>query len=85
MLGSSESIGEFTNLFKTVDKKYRIYSKKPVTPKLPAAFAAPVFPAGTTPVKAETAATKKLELPLFDVLKEGNQIILENYAPAGSL
>jgi two-component system CheB/CheR fusion protein len=83
MLGSSESIGEFTNLFKTIDKKYRIYSKKPAATKLLTAFASPVFPTGVTPVKADTAVAKKPELPLFDVLREGNQIILENYAPAG--
>src|SRR5262249_23619748 len=46
-LGSSESIGAFTDLFAAVDAKHRIFSKKATTTMLPLEFGPYVAPEGS--------------------------------------
>lgn len=80
ILGLSETIAGFTDLFAVVDKKYKIYSRKPVVAKLPVGFAGPAF----RPEKVG-GVPSEVEHVEYDPLKEANQIILESYAPAGFL
>jgi len=82
MLGASESIGVFADLFDLVDKKQRIYTKKSVLTPFAADFAA-----------AEAAAAlpgRSMEDPAgfsggswLDVQKEADRIVLGKYAPPG--
>ncbi len=60
-LGTSESIGEFTYLFEPVDKKHRIYSKKPAQTQLV-----------QLPVRKERSEARRVALP-GDLLAAGSQ------------
>jgi two-component system CheB/CheR fusion protein len=78
MLGKSESIGEFENLFSLVDKKSRIYSKKTslTIPNL----------VGERHVPEKTGVREKAEeyAPSgLDIQREADSIILAKYSPAG--
>lgn len=78
ILGKSESIGGFSDLFVPVGRKHKIYLKKP---------------AGTPPVFDLTAAgddhafepvEKKYETPMkFDLRKEADRLVISDYAPPG--
>lgn len=79
VLGSSESIGTFSDAFQTVDRKLRIYSKKatsgPSTLDLSGARASPAAQAeGTT--SAEAGALKNVQ-------KYVDRMLLATYSPAG--
>jgi len=79
MLGRSESIGEFANLFSLVDKSSRIYSKKTTFPILH-------FDGERGPVSEKADLKKKVEEHStggFDIQKEADSIILNRYSPAG--
>ena len=78
ILGKSESIGGYADLFMPVGRKYKIYSKKP-------AETSPVFhlPA-TGKERALERAEKKAETPMkFDLRKEADRLVVNHYAPAG--
>ena len=79
MLGKSESIGEFANLFSLVDKNSRIYSKKTSSSELH-------FDGERGQVREKAAVKKKGEEPAAggtDIQKEADNIILNRYSPAG--
>lgn len=81
LLGGSEGVTGFPNLFSAVDKKLRIYSKKAGPSHL--AFD---FVAGRTATAAAKAAlpvrTEGAE-PDLDAKREADRIVLAHYAPAG--
>ena len=79
LLGRSESIGEFVNLFSLVDKNSRIYSKKTSTTKLH-------FDGERGPVQEKAGEMKKIDeraAGVPDILKEADSIVLSRYSPAG--
>jgi two-component system, chemotaxis family, CheB/CheR fusion protein len=80
MLGTSESVGGFADLFALVDKKYKIYTKK-VTALRPALD----FDAGglsTFPAELPEAAPERSERELDSELqKQIDRLILTRYAP----
>ena len=79
MLGRSESIGEFSDLFSLIDKGSRIYSKKTVATRLH-------FDGETGPVREMARVKKKAEDHAAggtDIQKEVDSIILNRYSPAG--
>ncbi len=79
MLGRSESIGEFANLFSLVDKKNRIYSKKTSLLELH-------FDRERAPVREKADMKKTVEEHAAggtDIQKEADSIILNRYSPAG--
>ncbi len=79
MLGRSESIGEFANLFSLVDKNSRIYSKKTSSSELH-------FERERGPVREKADVKKKAEEHVTgetNVQKEADSIILNRYSPAG--
>jgi two-component system CheB/CheR fusion protein len=83
-LGASETVGASTDLFATVDKKHKVYSKKPSAARsfnapLPSRHAARNRRA---PVILPLASSEGLEL---DAQKEADRITLSKYAPAGVL
>lgn len=85
MLGSSETIGGFSDLFALVDKKEKIYSKKP-------GRFLPMFALATTKLPDEQrlrghqAVRSGEELPVVPSLyKEADSLMLSQYAPPGVL
>jgi two-component system CheB/CheR fusion protein len=82
MLGSSESIGVFADLFGLVDKKHRIYTKKSVTTPM-------VFDFSTIEHAASIQNRRKADADGFsgdswmEVHKEADRIVLGKYAPSG--
>lgn len=76
LLGESESIGTFTDIFSPVDKKARIYTRREsvvaltVLPRPPAG--------GGTGAPSESAP-----LQAFDLSGEADRIVLDGYAPVG--
>jgi two-component system, chemotaxis family, CheB/CheR fusion protein len=81
MLGSSESAAAFPELFAAVDKKHKIFVKKPLAGRLHYDFSANRYPR-ETPVEA---VTKEESGPSFDLSQqhEADQLILKSYAPPG--
>ncbi len=76
-LGPSETVGEATDLFRSIDRKYKIYQRRDVMVpaerlRFPAAFA-PALPEPTGESVLEAAAAKIPELT--------EKIFLDSYAP----
>lgn len=80
LLGTSESIGTFTNLFELVDKKYKIYRKKYGETHFDYRFSF----SDTSYEKSKNKNSKQLTFTP-DIQKEADKILLNNYAPAGIL
>jgi two-component system CheB/CheR fusion protein len=83
-LGASESIGSFTNLFEPVDKKLKIFTRKPGTPGLH-------LPVSRTHL-AERKAPTPLEPPQprtpppeISIQREADRLSLARFAPPGVL
>jgi two-component system, chemotaxis family, CheB/CheR fusion protein len=80
VLGSSETIGGFGELFDTVDPKHRIYSKNPVA----RANLMLDFGGGwITPFGSPRTATGQAGWTALDVQHEADRVILSRYAPVG--
>lgn len=80
VLGSSETIGDFSQLFFLVDKKHKIYAKRAATVRVPLH----VPPADATAAH-ETPEPEAPPLPdgLPDLEKEISRIVLARYGPPG--
>jgi two-component system, chemotaxis family, CheB/CheR fusion protein len=80
LLGTSETLGSFADNFTLVDKKHKIYAKKPGALR-PALNFANVLPELGT---GRLAALPGIEEPakIFDVQKEADRILLAQFAPA---
>lgn len=82
LLGSSESVGQFHNLFATVEKTHRIYSKKQAA-NWPRFDRPPSVPSGK-----KLLAQAALQIPeanVTDVQKEADRLVLQKYSPPGVL
>ncbi len=88
VLGGSESVSAFPDLFYTVDKKHKIFSKKEIQSRLHYDFAQSYYPAranpgvlsGTSEPQSRLQSSAKGEL---DVHAEADQLVLKNHAPVG--
>lgn len=81
MLGASETVGSFNDLFHLVDQKHRIYAKKTTAVRhYPYFHAAEYQPAG-----GERAATRTPSATPADWQREADRIALGQYAPPGVL
>src|SRR5262249_29783342 len=81
LLGSSESIGMFGDLFSVLDARHRIFVKKPAAVGMPLDFNAYVTSEGRAGRLGRDDAA-----PLWsalDVQKEADRILLARYAPVG--
>jgi two-component system CheB/CheR fusion protein len=80
MLGTSETVGEFTDLFGLVDRKYKIYSRKIAPTQLGMDLIASNYPVKTlnSQLPANTDTWNDLEMQ-----KEADRIVLKQYAPVG--
>jgi two-component system CheB/CheR fusion protein len=81
MLGTSESVGIFLDLFALVDKKNKIYAKKAALSPLNFDFTA----ASDATTRSEDDQGMTNVRVDYDVLKEADQILLAQYAPASIL
>jgi len=82
LLGSSETIGTFSDLFAVVDRKHKIYRKRDVAGRTPVDFEAmPVTRERTgrrPPAEDETNGAP-------NVFREADRVILGRFSPAGVL
>ena len=79
MLGKSEPISAFADLFAVIDREHKICSKRPA--QLSRVFDLPAAPGDEKAIGA--AAMKPETQARFDVQKEADRIVLSQYAPAG--
>ncbi|MBZ5515228.1 MAG: PAS domain-containing protein [Acidobacteriia bacterium] len=80
ILGTSENITAFSELFSLVDKKSKIYAKKPTG----VAHVGMYLPASITLEKAKPGVRGGGEATVaFDVQKEVQRLLLSEYTPAG--
>jgi two-component system CheB/CheR fusion protein len=75
-LGSSETVGGFADLFTSIDKKYKIYAKKPYATAVAFDFV-PQFDADQEPPIRNEPAPQRLDLQ-----RVADKILLNRYAPA---
>jgi len=80
VLGTSETVGPFGDLFSLVDRKYKLYAKKPASIRAPVHFGV-AEQAGIT-IEGIKALTKEPRVS-FDLQREVDRILLNQYAPAG--
>ena len=81
LLGASETVGSFSDLFALLDKKTKIYAKKATPLRAPVAFghrtaAEPGAPAESPHLAAPVGPT------MADVQKQAERILLTHYSPA---
>jgi two-component system, chemotaxis family, CheB/CheR fusion protein len=80
MLGTSETVGEFTDLFALVDRKYKIYSRKMAPARLGIDLIASNYPPEIViplPTVNEDAWND------LEMQKQADRIVLNQYAPVG--
>lgn len=84
VLGSSESVSAFPELFSTVDKKHKIYGKKAITSRLHYDFAQSYYPP-QSPLRIAGGALKSLSADKdeLDVQAEADSVVLREHAPVG--
>ena len=80
LLGSSETIGNFGELFGTVDRKHKIYRKKTVAARPPVDFDM----AKPSPPPERREAKHEAEAPNA-VFREADRVLLNRFSPTGVL
>ena len=80
-MGTSESIGEFTNLFHPMDSKWKIFKRKEFFVERPADYPGMPFYHGP---KLDDAGEKKMPVEM-DIQNVAERVILENFALPGVL
>ncbi|MBD2494131.1 chemotaxis protein CheB [Nostoc sp. FACHB-280] len=80
MLGTSETVGEFSNLFTLIDRKYKIYSRKMAVIRLGIDLISSSYPSEnfSTQLSASERTWNDVEIQ-----KVADQIVLDQYAPVG--
>ena len=79
MLGSSETTGDFSNLFTTVDKKQKIYARKLAPARLTINLIADAYDSEIV----KSTPSHDPSLSDFDFQKEADRVVLERLAPVG--
>ena len=87
LLGSAETIGEFADLYRLVDQKSKIYSKKSIATPLQIDFSMPAA-AGVAGAATATPAMSSGEVGVTawavkDLQKEVDRVIMNRYGPSG--
>ena len=80
LLGTSESTGKFSYLFKSVDKKSKIYAKKLTATRPTFSFTPSSYPVAKTVRKQEMNEENLINS--LDLQRETEQLILNRYGPA---
>ncbi|RCJ31652.1 ATPase [Nostoc minutum NIES-26] len=80
MLGTSETVGEFSDLFSLVDRKYKIYARKVASTQLGIALPMSNHPVETANPQPPVSEDDWNDL---EMQKAADKIVLSKYAPAG--
>jgi two-component system CheB/CheR fusion protein len=80
LLGSSETIGLFSDLFAVADSKHKIYSRKAVPGRMAFDFSTPELGSAEPPFAGRAGPHG---LSGLDLQKEADRLVLNTYAPAG--
>ena len=84
VLGSSESVATFPELFSTVDKKHKIYTRRATASRLHYDFAQSYYPAQSAlSIRGKSLKSQVREKNEVDVQAEADRLVLREYAPAG--
>lgn len=83
MLGNSETVGTFSDLFGLVDKKHKVYVKKSVSARPAVDFAARDYGAEKAETGRRVGRTNEAGWGGFDLQREADRIVLNKYAPSG--
>ncbi|MCY1069267.1 PAS domain-containing protein [Nannocystis sp. RBIL2] len=80
MLGGAETVGAQTDLFAVIDKKHRIFVKRPI--ETPSNFQIPVeYTPSRSPHRGARLSTEMHTPPSFQ--NEANRLVLDRYGPPG--
>lgn len=79
MLGSSETVGEFANLFQLIDRKHKLYAKQSIALTMPVELSSTSYATGAIPL-ASNQNVQSTQINLSDL---ADQIVLNQYAPVG--
>lgn len=82
VLGTSETVGGFTNLFEVVDRKFKIYKKRSVAFRIPLDFSNPDLTQRLPDTKDIEKDLPPNIFPDRDIAREADNIVLNKYAPA---
>ena len=86
VLGSSESVSAFPELFSTVDKKHKIYARKALTSRLHYDFAQSYYPAKSAlRSSGSLLKSQSVDKDELDVQAEADRMVLREHAPVGVL
>ena len=80
LLGTSEGTGQYSDLFTLIEKKYRIYTKKPSATRTTFSFSPSSYPIANVNDRVIAA---QVPPEGFDLQKKVDQLIAAHYAPVG--
>jgi PAS domain S-box-containing protein len=84
VLGTSESVGQFTSLFEPLDKSSRVYARKAAATQLHWEHGKITTTSRRAPVPAQQSQAA-VEFSVSDAHKEADRLILNKYAPVSVL
>ena len=82
ILGPSETVGDFSNLFALVDKKNKIYTRKIAASRLSIDLVASSYPLETANPQSQSITSEDAWSDV-EIQKEADRIVLNQYAPVG--
>jgi two-component system, chemotaxis family, CheB/CheR fusion protein len=82
LLGASETVGSFCDLFSLVDKKAKVYARKAIRIR-PAVSFAPVMADLHPKADPQVSAASAPRPTAYDVQKQADRIMLTHFGPAG--
>src|SRR3989454_4092789 len=85
MLGVSETIGPLSDLFSVVDKKYKVYAKRPTSRRFDLGLGSLDRRTAKTATGRTARSTGEAGGGRSDLLQQVDRILLSKYAPAGVL
>ena len=83
VLGSSESVSAFPELFSTVDKKHKIYAKKAITSRLHYDFVQSYYPAQSALSPGKALKSQSGDMDELDLQAEADRAALRELDPVG--
>src|SRR2546428_1081249 len=82
VLGDFETIGEYDSIFKVANKRFKIYSRKPVVTRAALDFSTRYIAEPGQAAQPAAARHVESQVPEVGVLKEADRILLTKYSPA---
>src|SRR5881409_1601533 len=85
MLGVSETVGPLSDLFSVVDKKYKVYAKRPTARRFDLGFGSLDRVIARKGTSRAARSADEAGRSRSDLLQEVDRLLLSKYAPAGVL